>query len=95
MSFFVTASIEQLSWQDVRDIVAIENPLLAEIIDEISPGKDFPIILETAVAPSRVILANAGIQSKRALALNIGLIKHNHLFGERCFMNLTAQENMP
>ena len=60
MSFFVTASIEQLSWQDVRDIVAIENPLLAEIIDEISPGKDFPIILETAVAPSRVILANAG-----------------------------------
>ncbi len=35
------------------------------------------------------------LQSKRALALNIGLIKHNHLFGERCFMNLTAQENMP
>ena len=72
----------------------IEGACIIMMTGHWSPALSW-FIPETAVAPPRVILANAGIQSKRALALNIGLIKHNHLFGERCFMNLTAQENMP
>ena len=37
------APIEKLYWQDVRREVALLQPEMAKIIDEIDPGKDFPL----------------------------------------------------
>ena len=37
--------LEKLYWKDVRDDVAKVNPAFASIVDELDPGKDFPLYL--------------------------------------------------
>ena len=37
------ASIEKICWKDIHDKVTEVNPSLAKIIDDIDPGKEFPL----------------------------------------------------
>lgn len=39
--------IQKVFWQDIRNDVHQVNPTIAEIIDELSPGQDYPLYLTT------------------------------------------------